>query len=101
MKKVIIALLIILAAALSISAYQSNPKTIIDKIDIARLDTHSKQLVYKVYFLGIFPLGKAVLKDNGLVRFEGNDLYLLSAQANAGGFISHLYPFSASLESYL
>ena len=101
MKKVIIALLIILAAALSISAYQSNPKTIIDKIGIARLDTYSKQLVYKVYFLGIFPLGKAVIEDNGWARLEGEDLYLLSAQANAGGLISRLYPFSASLESYL
>jgi hypothetical protein len=101
MKKVIIAILVILAAALSISAYQNNPKTIVRKLDIARLGNQSKQLVYKVYFLGIFPLGEAVLEDNGLVRFEGKDLYLLSAQANAGGFISRLHPFSASLESYL
>lgn len=101
MKKVIIAVLIILAAALLISAYQNNPKTIINKIDIARLENQSKQLMFKIYFLGIFPLGKAVIEDNGLVRFEGKDLYLLSAQANADGFISKLYPFSASLESYL
>lgn len=101
MKKVIISILVILTAAIFISAWQNNPKTIINKIDIARLESQSKQLMFKVYFLGIFPLGKAVLEDNGLVRFEGKDLYLLSAQANAGGFISKLYPFSASLESYL
>lgn len=101
MKKIIIAILVISTAAIFISAWQNNPKTIINKIDIARLESQSKQLMFKVYFLGIFPLGKAVLEDNGLVRFEGKDLYLLSAQANADGFISKLYPFSASLESYL
>ena len=97
MKKFIIFILVILTAAIVISAGRNNPKTIINKLDVARLENQSKQLIFKVYFLGIFPLGEAVLKDNGLVRFEGNDLYLLSAQANAGGFISHLYPFSASL----
>lgn len=101
MKKVIIYILVILTAAIFISAWQNNPKTIINKIDIARLESQAKQLTFKVYFLGIFPLGEAVLEDNGLVRFEGKDLYLLSAQANAGGFVSRLYPFSASLESYL
>ena len=101
MKKFIIFILVILTAAIVISAGRNNPKTIINKLDVARLENQSKQLIFKVYFLGIFPLGEAVLKDNGLVRFEGNDLYLLSAQANAGGFISRLYPFSASLESYL
>lgn len=101
MKKAIIAVLIILAAALSISAYQNNPETIINKIGIARLENQSKQLMFKVYFLGIFPLGKAVLEDNGLVRFEGKELCLLSARASAGGFISRLYPFSGRLDSYL
>lgn len=101
MKKVIISILVILTAAMFISAWQNNPKTIINKIDTARLESQSKQLMFKVYFLGIFPLGKAVIEDNGLVKFEGKELYLLSARANADGFISRLYPFSASLESYL
>jgi hypothetical protein len=101
MKKIIIAILVILAVTLSISAHQNNPQTILKKIDITRLENQSKQLMFKVYFLGIFPLGKAVIEDNGLVRFEGKDLYLLSARASASGFISRLYPFSARLDSYL
>lgn len=101
MKKVIIAILVIVTAGLLISAYQNNPKTILDKIDVVRLESQSKQLMFKVYFLGIFPLGKAVIEDNGLVRFEGKDLYLLSARAGSGGFVSRLYPFSAHIDSYL
>lgn len=101
MKKVIIAILVILAAGLSISAYQNNPKTILNKIDIVQLESQSKQLMFKVYFLGIFPLGKAVIEDNGLVRFEGKDLYLLSARSDSDGFVSKLYPFSARIDSYL
>lgn len=101
MKKVIIAILIILAALLSVSAYQNNPQTILKKIDIARLESQPKQLIYKVYFLGIFPLGKALIEDNGLVRFEGKDLYLLSARAGSDGLVSKLYPFSAHIDSYL
>lgn len=101
MKKVIIAILVIVTAGLLISAYQNNPKTILDKIDVVRLESQSKQLMFKVYFLGIFPLGKAVIEDNGLVRFEGKDLYLLNARSDSCGFVSRLYPFSARIDSYL
>ena len=50
MKKVIIAILIILAAALSISAYQNNPKTIINKIGIWN---RTVILIFKRFFLFI------------------------------------------------
>lgn len=101
MKRIIIIAAVILAAVISISAYQNNPRAILSKLDFVKLENQPKQFTYKVYFLGILPVGKAVLADNGLVKFEGRDLYLLSAKAHAEEFISKLYPFSARIDSYL
>lgn len=101
MKKVFIAVIVLLAAAVGISIYQNNPQTIAANLDTAKLESSTKHLVCKVYFLGFFPVGKAVLGDEGLTKLEGKDFYHLSAQASVESLILKIYPFSASIDSYL
>ncbi|MDO8748112.1 MAG: DUF3108 domain-containing protein [Candidatus Omnitrophota bacterium] len=101
MKKVFIVIIVFLVLAIGVSAYQNNPRIILAHLDAAKLESQAKQLTCKVYFLGLFPVGKAVLRDEGLMRFEGGDSYHLSAQAGVESLIFKIYPFSASIDSYL
>lgn len=101
MKKVLIVITVSLVLALSVSAYQNNPRTILASLDAVKLENQSKQLVCKVYFLGLFPVGRAVLKDEGLMKLEGKDFYHLSAQAGPEDLINKIYPFAAGIDSYL
>ena len=101
MKKVLIVIIVSLLLAVFISANQDNPRTILARLDTAKLENQAKQLVCRVYFLGLFPVGRAVLRDEGLVRFEGSNFYHLSAQAGVESLISKMYPFSANIDSYL
>jgi len=100
-KKVLIVIIVSLLLAVFISANQDNPRTILARLDTAKLENQAKQLVCRVYFLGLFPVGRAVLRDEGLVRFEGSNFYHLSAQAGVESLISKMYPFSANIDSYL
>ena len=101
MKKVLIVIAAFLALALSVSAYQNNPRTILARLDTTKLENQAKQLVCRVYFLGLFPVGRAVLRDEGLIKFEGKDFYHLSAQAGPEDLINKIYPFAAGIDSYL
>ena len=101
MKKIIIIIVIILIAMIAISTYQNNPRTILANLDTAKLESQDKQLICKVYFLGIFPVGRAVIRDEGLVKFEGGNFYHLNAQAGVESLIAKIYPFSANIDSYL
>ncbi|MEK6568340.1 MAG: DUF3108 domain-containing protein [Candidatus Omnitrophota bacterium] len=101
MKKVLIVIAVSIVLALSVSAYQNNPRTILARLDTTKLENQAKQLVCRVYFLGLFPVGRAVLRDEGLMKFEGGDSYHLSAQAGVESLILKIYPFSANIDSYL
>ena len=101
MKKVFIAVIVFLVLAVCLSTYQNNPQTILANIGTVRLESQTKQLVYEVYFLGVFPVGRAVLRDEGLTKLEGSNFYHLSAQAGVESLILKIYPFSANIDSYL
>lgn len=101
MRKLFILLAILIVLAIAAFIYQNNPANILSKIEATQLKTPAKQLCYRVYLFGIFPVGKAILEDNGLVRFENKDIYRLSAQAQSFGFVSKVYPFSTIIDSYL
>ena len=101
MKKVLIVIIVSLLLAVCLSTYQNNPQTILVNLGTARLESQTKQLIYEVYFLGVFPVGKAVFGDEGLTKLEGSNFYHLSAQAGVESLILKIYPFSANIDSYL
>ncbi|TAN62704.1 DUF3108 domain-containing protein [bacterium] len=96
-------MLFAIAAVLSVvlSARQNDPAAILSKLKSFDQEVKNKQFSYRIYLLGIFPVGRAVLTDEGQVGFRGLNLYHLSAKADSVGIVSKIYPFSANMDSYL
>ena len=101
MKKILVIIVLVLAAIAIISASRNNPGAILSRIGADNLRGDSKELVYKVYLFGAVPAGEAVIADKGLDKFEGKNVYRLSASAKGSNLISKIYPFEAALDSYL
>lgn len=98
MKKLYIILLLLLCAVLVYGIRQNSLKEIISKADFS---APSGKLYYRIYLFGFLPVGNAVLEDNGISVWNKKKVYHLSAKAQAAGIISKLYPFTASIDSYL
>ena len=101
MKKILGIAVLVLAAIIIISASRNNPGAILNRISSDNFKGDVKELVYKVYLFGVFPVGEAVIADKGLDKFGGEDVYRLSASAKGTALISKIYPFEADLDSYL
>lgn len=101
MKKYFWTFLFILLIAIALSASQNNPKAVLSKIESNKLSISSRELEYKVYLLGVLPLGKAVFRDIGPGKKENKNLYHLNAMAEGTGVIAKIYPFSVKIDSYL
>ena len=89
-------IVLVLAAIAIISASRNNPGAILSRIGADNLRGDSKELVYKVYLFGAVPAGEAVIADKGLDKFEGKNVYRLSASAKGSNLISKIYPFEAA-----
>lgn len=101
MKKIVIALAVAAALLAVFSSYQNNPAAILSKLKTYDQRIQNKQFSYNIYLFGIFPVGKATLTDAGPVEFMGQSLHHLNAKADGVGIVSKIYPFSASIDSYL
>lgn len=101
MKKFSIILAVTAAVFVLIASFENKPGAILSKIETADLNAQAKQLCYKIYLLGIFPVGEAVLSDKSLTEFRSMSLHHLNATAEGSGIVSKLYPFSARIDSYL
>lgn len=101
MKKILVAVVLVLAVVVFISASGNNPQAILSRIGPDKLNADAKELVYKVYLFGALPAGEAVIADKGLDMFDRRDVYHLSALAKGTELISKIYPFEAALDSYL
>lgn len=101
MKKIVIVLAAAAALLAIFSSYQNNPAAILSRLKAYGHKAQNKQLCYRIYLFGIFPVGKATLTDEGRVGFRGLNLYHLNAKADSAGLVSKIYPFSANMDSYL
>lgn len=101
MKKLLVAVVLVLAAIVIISASGNNPAVILSRIGADKLKGDAKELVYKVYLFGAIPAGEALILDKGLEMFGGRNVYHLSALAKGTELISKIYPLEAALDSYL
>ncbi len=101
MKKILAAVVLVLAVIIIVSASSNSPGAILVRIGADKLSGEAKELVYKVYLFGAFPAGEALIADKGLDRLDGQDVYHLSALAKGTELISKIYPFEAALDAYL
>ncbi len=102
MKSVILLVLIGLFFIVNVMFYMNNnPGVILSKKELIENSFSAKRLYYTIYLFGFFPVGQAVISDDGLMRDDGQNLYKLSALAKAVGIIAKVYSFNASINSYL
>lgn len=62
---------------------------------------HPGELRYRIYLLGVLPVGEAVLKKEKTEEYEGRRIYHLSAEAKSLGFFSKLFSGAAVIDSYV
>lgn len=92
-KKIIIAIMVLLIGLISVGIHQNSPEVILSKIDIAKFKEGPRKLNYQVYLLGVFPVGRAVFSRDSAIS--------LSARAKSEGLISKIYPFEAVISSII
>ena len=61
----------------------------------------SGELVYRIYFMGLIPLGEATLKRENAETYNGQNVYHLSAAARSAKYFSKIFSATAELDSYI
>lgn len=100
MKKFFIFLILIILFLVFVAQYNSNPKIIISEL-FNKGDIKSGELRYKIYLLGVLPIGDAFLGDEKIEEYKGQKVYHLSATAQSSRIFSRLFSGSAILDSYV
>lgn len=101
MKKFIVASAVVVSFLAVFSSCQNGPGAILSKLKTYDQKAQARQFCYRIYLLGIFPVGKATLTDEGQLEFRDVYLHHLNAKADSVGVVSKIYPFSANIDSYL
>ncbi len=61
----------------------------------------SGNLVYKIYFMGLIPVGEAVVKKESAETYNGQNVYHLNAAARSAEYFSKIFSATAQLDSYI
>lgn len=94
-------ILIILFYIISLYNYNNNnPKVIISRL-IKKGDIQSDNLRYRIYLLGLLPIGEAVFCNKGVEEYQGHKVYRLNARAQSLRFFSKVFSGRAMLNSYV
>lgn len=101
MKKFIVASAVVVSFLAVFSSCQNDPGAILSKLKPYGQKAQARQFCYRIYLLGIFPVGKATLTDEGPLEFRDVYFHHLNAKADSVGIVSKIYPFSANIDSYL
>ncbi len=99
-RKILVTLVSVVIFCLSFYFYNNNPSVIISKLKKSGAIS-SGSLVYRVYFLGIFPVAQAQIDFSRQEEYQGKKVYHLSAKAENLKIISGIFHASASFESYV
>ena len=100
MKKILFVFLVIILCFIFIAKINGSPKIVISNL-AKKGDIHDGQLKYKIYFLGILPIGEAILKEKQLTEYNGEKVIHLTAQAESLKLFSRFFSASADIDSYI
>lgn len=102
MKKIPLILFIVsLAGAVCFYNYNNNYATVITDLS-KKGEIHPGNLTYRIYLLGIIPVGDAVFLDAQMTAEQaGRRLYFLRARAKTSKYLSLFFIASAEFDSYI
>ncbi|MCM8795351.1 MAG: DUF3108 domain-containing protein [Candidatus Omnitrophica bacterium] len=101
MKKFIVIILGIILFSIIISAYNNNPKVIISRLTKREGLIKGGDLKYRIYLLGVIPLGEAVFSRERIEPYDKKNVYHLSASAQSLKLFSNFFNASAVFDSYV
>ena len=102
MRKILLIVFTVILFLIFISWYNASPKVIISRLMKNKDALRGRQLVYRVYFLRIFPMGEAVLMmPEEIEEYKGRKVYHLRATANNLRLFSNFVNAYANLDSYI
>lgn len=100
MKKFLTIVLLLTLFFLFVGYRNSNPKIIISELE-KKGDIKSGRFKYRIYFLGILPIGEAILEEPKIEEYNGQRVYHLSASTQNLKIFSKVFSGQAILDSYV
>ncbi|MCX5703091.1 MAG: DUF3108 domain-containing protein [Candidatus Omnitrophica bacterium] len=101
MKKIWFLFIIGILCCVFVSYGNNNPKVIISNLAKRGGDINTGELKYKIYLLGILPIGEAVFGVEKAEEYRGRKVYHLHATAQTSRIFSRIFSGSAVLDSYI
>lgn len=100
MKKLLFIFFIIILFLVFVAINNSNPKIILSKL-IKPEEIQAGELRYKIYLLGIIPIGEAFWGTIKTEEYNGRKVYHLNARADTLKVFSQFFRGQAILDSYI
>lgn len=100
MKRILFIIFLVILVLILLAGYNSNPKVIISRL-IKSESVQVGALKYRIYFLGIIPVGEAIFSVGRLEEFKGQKVYHLNATARTLKYFPKFFNGDAALDSYV
>lgn len=100
MRKLLFPFIVIILVLVFVAYNNSNPKSIISGL-AKKGDIQSGELRYRIYLLGIFPVGEAIFGIEKIEEYQGQRVYHLNATAQSLKIFSKFFSGYAILDSYV
>lgn len=100
MKKILLALLIIILFLAFVAHYNNNPRIIISNL-LKKGIINSDELKYKIYLFGVLPVAEASFIFGKIEEYGASKVYHLNASAQTLNYIHNIFKGSAILDSYV
>jgi hypothetical protein len=100
MKKFLTVILLLTLFFLFSGYRNSSPKIVISDLE-KKGDIRSGRFKYRIYFLGILPIGEAVLEEPKIEEYNGQRVYHLTASTQNLKIFSKIFSGQAVLDSYI
>jgi len=97
---IFILFVITVTTLLIVDTMQINPKSIATRL-IKSGNLEVKELNLSLKYMKLIPLGAASLKNLGIGKYKGKDVYHLTAEANTLPFISGIFKARARVDSFV
>lgn len=101
MRKALLIFFVIILLLIFMAHNNSNPKIIISKLLMNSENIKTGGLRYRIYLLGLLPIGEATLDAEKVEEYKGQKVYHLKATGQISKLFSKLFASFAILDSYV
>lgn len=101
MRKILFVFIVAVLYCVFISYRNNDPKVVISNLTKINRGIHAGELKYRIYLLGVLPIGEAVFAAEKIDKYNGQSVYHLNATAKSLKIFSKIFSGYAILDSYV